>query len=213
MITVKTFTFNPFQENTYLLYNEHRHCLIIDPGPYFPKEQEEFFGFIETEKLLPKALLNTHCHLDHIFGNKAVHEKFGLPLQIHPLELAVLEYAPQAGKLYGVPFRNYNGPHHLLQEGDSIVLGEDRLEVFLTPGHSPGSLCFYFEKQKFLIGGDLLFRESIGRSDLPGGDYDTLINSIKTKLWTLPKETIVYSGHGPSTTIGHEKLHNPFLRP
>jgi glyoxylase-like metal-dependent hydrolase (beta-lactamase superfamily II) len=211
MLHVKVFTFSPIQENTYILYNNGGKALIIDPGCYFKAEQDLLKQFLLENSLTPIQLLNTHCHLDHVFGNKFIHNTFGLELYIHANEELVLQYAPTSGQKWGLPFENYIGNLHFLNEGDVIKIDEDELEVLLTPGHSPGSICFYSKKQQFIIGGDVLFYESIGRTDLPGGNHEILLNSIREKLFILPKETIVYNGHGQSTTIGHEILHNPFL--
>ena len=211
MINVKVFTFSPVQENTYVLFNEQNKAIIIDPGCYFTAEQETLKMFINDTGLEPVRLLNTHCHLDHVFGNNWVHNTWGLELYIHPGEEPMLKLAPLSGDKWGLPFLNYEGPLHFLNEGDIVFLGEDELRVILAPGHSPASICFYCEKQQLLIGGDVLFRESIGRSDLPGGNQETLLKSIRTKLFVLADEVTVFPGHGPSTTIGHEKVHNPFL--
>jgi glyoxylase-like metal-dependent hydrolase (beta-lactamase superfamily II) len=211
MIHVKNFTFNPVQENTYVLFNDNGKALIIDPGCYFTEEEKMLKNFIEENHLQPVQLLNTHCHLDHVFGNKWVAKIYGLQLFLHSLEQPVLQLAPASGKMYGLEFENYEGPLHFLSEGDSIVLDEDELQVLWVPGHSPGSICFYCAKEQFLIGGDVLFRESIGRSDLPGGNGALLVEGIRKKLFTLPNETQVYSGHGEPTTIGHEKQYNPFI--
>ena len=196
MLKIKVFTFSPVQENTYVLYNEKKECIIIDPGCYFDEEKEKLQSFIDNNKLTPKMLLNTHCHLDHVFGNKFIAETYGLTLHLHKKEEAMLQMAPASGLMFNLPFDNYQGEFIFLKEGDSIFLGEDELEVIFTPGHSPGSICFYCEKQKFIISGDVLFQRSIGRTDLPGGDHQTLLNSIKQKLFVLPDEVIVYSGHG-----------------
>jgi hydroxyacylglutathione hydrolase len=212
MLRCKVFTFSPVQENTYVLYNEQNKAIIIDPGCYFSAEQETLKKFIDDTGLHPERLLNTHCHLDHVFGNRWVHETWGLELWIHAGEEKMLAFAPQSGEKWGLPFRNYTGPLHFLEEGDTIQLGEDELQVILAPGHSPASLCFYCAKQDFLIGGDVLFRESIGRTDLPGGDHATLLSSIREKLFVLPDDTKVYPGHGIATTIGYEKRNNPFLQ-
>ena len=212
MIKVKVFTFSPVQENTYVLYNEHNKAIIIDPGCYSTAEQETLKIFIEDTALEPIRLLNTHCHLDHVFGNKWVSETWGLELYIHPGEEQMLKLAPLSGEKWGLPFSNYEGHLNFLNEGDIVKLGEDELRVILAPGHSPASICFYVEKQQILIGGDVLFRESIGRTDLPGGDHATLLNSIRKKLFILPDEVTVYPGHGSTTTIGYEKDHNPFLQ-
>ncbi|MGB4842916.1 MAG: MBL fold metallo-hydrolase [Ferruginibacter sp.] len=211
MLKIKSFVFSPIQENTYLLYNEFNECLLIDPGCYFPEEQDELKGFITQSKLKPVMLLNTHCHLDHVFGNKFAAESWGLTLQLHKKEKALLNYAPTSGLMYNLPFDNYTGGYIYLQEGDTVKLGDDELKVIEAPGHSPGHICFYCAKQHFIISGDVLFNRSIGRTDLPGGDHQTLLNSIREKLFVLPEETKVYSGHGPETTIAEEKKHNPFL--
>jgi glyoxylase-like metal-dependent hydrolase (beta-lactamase superfamily II) len=212
MLKVKVFSFSPVQENTYVLYNEHNKAIIIDPGCYFSAEQETLKNFIKDTKLEPVRLLNTHCHLDHVFGNKWVHETWGLELYIHQGEKQMLELAPLSGERWGLPFQNYEGPLHFLEAGDEVLLDQDRLSVILAPGHSPASICFYCKEQGFVIGGDVLFRESIGRTDLPGGDHETLLASIRTQLFTLPDSTEVFPGHGAPTTIGHEKEHNPFLQ-
>ena len=211
MLTVKPFTFNPVQENTYVLYNEKGQCCIIDPGCYFPEEKQELKVFVEETGLDPVLLLNTHCHLDHVFGNYFVHEEWGLKLHIHPNEKKVLEYAPVSGEMWQLPFNNYSGELVYIKEKSKIKVGEDELEVLFTPGHSPGSVSFYSAKDGFVIGGDVLFNGSIGRTDLPWGDYDTLIESIRRELFVLPDATVVYSGHGPVTTVGQEKKTNAFL--
>ncbi len=211
MLKIKSFTFNPVQENTYLLYNEFNQCIIIDPGCYFDEEKEQISTYISENSLHPVMLLNTHCHLDHVFGNKFIAETYQLTLQIHEKEKLVLSYAPTSGLMYNLPFDNYTGAFIYLKGDDKILLGQDELQIIEAPGHSPGSICFFCAKQHFLIGGDVLFRGSIGRTDLPMGDHQGLLKNIKTKLLVLPAETVVYSGHGPATTIGEEKLTNPFL--
>ena len=212
MLSIKSFEFSPLQENTYILYNEINECIIIDPGCYSDAEKDELVRYIHQNKLKPILLLNTHCHLDHVFGNKLVAEKYNLTLHLHKNEEAVLKHAPVSGLMYGVPFDNYAGDFIFLAENDVVKFGEDKLEVLFTPGHSPGSISFYSMQYNFVIGGDVLFKNSIGRSDLPGGNHETLIQSIKQKLFKLPDATIVYSGHGPKTTIGQEKMTNPFLQ-
>lgn len=211
MFQIQSFTFSPIQENTYLLFDEFKECIIIDPGCYFDEEKETLKTFIEENNLIPKLLMNTHCHLDHVFGNKFVAETYGLTLQLHEKEKAVLAFAPTSGLMYNMPFDNYSGEYIVLKEGDKISLGDDELSVIEAPGHSPGSICFYCAKQNFVISGDVLFQRSIGRTDLPGGDHQTLLNSIRQKLFVLPDATIVYNGHGNSTFIGEEKKHNPYL--
>jgi len=211
MLKIKSFIFNPIQENTFIVYNEFKQCVIIDPGCYFDEEKETLKNFISQNDLTPTLLLNTHCHLDHVFGNKTIAEAFQLTLHIHEKEKPVLSFAPTSGLMYNLPFDNYTGDFILLKEGDKILLGEDELLVIEAPGHSPGSICFYCARQHFIISGDVLFNGSIGRTDLPMGDHQALLNNIKNKLMVLPGDTIVYCGHGPSTTIGEEKMGNPFL--
>lgn len=212
MFQIKAFTFNPVQENTYVLFNESKECIIIDPGCYFDAEKEDLKSFINNHKLKPRLLLNTHCHLDHVFGNKFIAEEFKLTLNSHILEKEILEIAPASGLLFNLPFDNYQGKVEYLKEGDVVTLGDDTLTVIHVPGHSPGSVCFYCEKQKFIIGGDVLFQNSIGRTDLPYGSHEDLLNNIKEKLFPLPADVKVYPGHGTPTTIGREIKENPFLQ-
>ncbi|MEO8711826.1 MAG: MBL fold metallo-hydrolase [Parafilimonas sp.] len=212
MIKIEYFTFNPLAENTYVLSNEKDDAVIIDPGCYFTEEERTLENYITEQGLKPVQLLNTHCHLDHVCGNNWVHKNYGLELYMHKDEKTVLEFAPAAGNMYGLSFTNYNGPLHYLNEGDEIFLGDDKLKILLTPGHSPGSICFYCPSQNFIIDGDVLFYESIGRYDFPGGNEQQLYKSIKEKLYSLPDETIVYPGHGNPTSIGHEKKNNPFVQ-
>jgi hydroxyacylglutathione hydrolase len=211
MFQIKAFTFNPVHENTYLLYNEHRECIIIDPGCYFDQEKDELKSFIILNKLQPKILLNTHCHLDHVFGNKFIAEEYGLTLRVHSMEKPILEMAPTSGLMFNLPFDNYEGDIIFLEEGNIISLREDELEVIHAPGHSPGSICFYCANQHFIIGGDVLFQNSIGRTDLPYGSHEDLVRNIKGKLFKLPGNVKVYSGHGPVTTIENEMKNNPYL--
>jgi hydroxyacylglutathione hydrolase len=211
MISIKSFVCSPYQENTYILYDETHECVIIDPGMYNAAEQNLVASFINENNLKPVLLLNTHCHIDHVLGNKFVSDNYNLLPQFHegelPLLTAVPSYAPQMGMNYEVsPL-----PEKFLETSGSIQFGESRLELIFAPGHSPAHLCFLSTQDNFLIGGDVLFYQSIGRTDLPGGDYNTLIRSIKEKLFILPDDCIVYPGHGPSTTIGYEKKNNPFL--
>jgi len=212
MLTVQRFTFNPVQENTYVVYNEKGQCCIIDPGCYFASEEKELQDFVAQNALEPVLLLNTHCHLDHIFGNRFVHKTFNLVLHLSEQEKAVLEYGPISGQMWQLPFDNYDAELKFVKEGDMIQLGEDELHVLFTPGHSPGHLSFYSKENKFVISGDVLFEGSVGRTDLPGGDFTILEESILTKLYTLPEDTIVYPGHGDTTTIGDEMKTNPFVK-
>lgn len=213
MTKVVFFTFNAFQENTYVVYEtESRAAIIFDPGCLGPDEEEELFSKIEELALNPTYLINTHCHLDHVFGNAAVAQRYGLELGIHALEAPVLAAAPAVNAAYGLPpFPTSPEAGYFLHEEDTLTLGRATFELFLTPGHSPGSLCFYNAADGYLIAGDVLFAGSVGRADLPGGDFPTLIESIRGQLLPLPDETIVYPGHGPATTIGQERYNNPFL--
>ncbi len=212
MIRVVPFTFNPIQENTYVLTNEKGGALIIDPGCYFTAEEATLQNYLEEGGFTPVQLLNTHCHFDHVFGNHFIAKKYGLELFIHPNEEKLLQVAPAYTVQFGLSFTNYTEKLHFLAAGDTIQFGDDELKVLFTPGHSPGSVSFYCAAQHFVIGGDVLFRGSIGRTDLPSASYEQLVQSIRTQLYTLPDETIVYPGHGEPTTIGYEKQHNPFVK-
>ena len=211
MIHVKALTFNPFQENTYIVYNDDKEAIIFDPGCIDQSEREVLIALIEREDLKPTRLVNTHCHIDHVLGNKYVAEKYSLKLEAHTKEVPMLAANEFVSKMYSMVYQTSPNIEILLDEGDQFLLGKVYLEIFLCPGHSPGSLCFYHSDSNTLIGGDVLFQGSIGRTDLPGGDHNTLINVIKEKLFTLPDNTVVYPGHGPRTTIGIEKRTNPFL--
>jgi glyoxylase-like metal-dependent hydrolase (beta-lactamase superfamily II) len=211
MLNQKSFVFNLFSENTYILYLETGEAAIIDPGCNDSAENRKLADFISSNGLKPVLLLNTHAHIDHIFGNHFVYEKYGLKPYLHHADLQILEALEYSASFYGTTATASPMPEVFLNDGDFINLGDEKLEVIYAPGHSPGSVCFYSEKHKKLWGGDVLFRESIGRTDLPGGDFDTLAHYIHTCLFTLPDDVIIYSGHGPTTTIGHEKKHNPFV--
>jgi hydroxyacylglutathione hydrolase len=211
MLSVQSFCFNPFQENTYIVYNETGDCLIIDPGMYNSGEEQELSGFISQNNLNPVSLINTHCHIDHILGNLYCVEKYGLKLSCHKNEKPVLNAGTATALMYGLKYKESPEPAVWLEEKQVIKLGKDTLEILFTPGHSPGSLSFYSQGNDFVIVGDALFYQSIGRTDLPGGHHQTLINAIKSELLTLPESTRVFSGHGPATSIGDEKKYNPFL--
>ncbi len=214
MAVVAEFCFNPFQENTYVVYEEKGECIIIDPGCYTQAERQTLTDFILNANLTPVRLINTHCHLDHVFGNQFVMEKYGLGLEIHEGEIPVLESVPRVAEMYGIPNVSPSpAPTSFLNEGDTIKFGENsEFEVLFTPGHSPASISFYNRKESYVIAGDVLFQGSIGRTDLPGGDFNTLIDSIKSKILPLGDEVRVYSGHGPSTTVGVERTTNSFLQ-
>lgn len=212
MLKVHVFTFNPYQENTYLISDENNNSIIVDPGMSDYKENKVLFDYIKLHNLVPKILLNTHCHVDHVLGNNAIYEEYNLIAQFHEAEIptlvSVTTYAPQMGFDYTpAPI-----PEFFLEEGDSIKLGKHTLKVIFAPGHSPAHLCFYSADYNFIIAGDVLFNNSIGRTDLPGGNHELLLKNIKEKLYVLPDNTIVYPGHGTTTTIGDEKVNNPFVR-
>ncbi len=211
MATIKAFLNNPYQENTYLLYDETGECAIIDPGMYTAAEQDAVVNFIKAEGLKPVLLLNTHCHIDHVLGNKFVFDQYGLKPQFHKGELVVLEAMPVWSQQSGLRYELSPLPDTYLPESGSISFGNTALELIFAPGHSPAHLCFYDVQNGIVIGGDVLFRGSIGRTDLPGGNHQQLLTNIEQKLFTLPDEVVVYPGHGPETTIGREKETNPFF--
>ncbi|BDD06214.1 MBL fold metallo-hydrolase [Aureibacter tunicatorum] len=212
MLEIKSFTFNPFQENTYLLYDETKEAVIIDPGCYTEEEKNELDEFISTNKLTVKLLLNTHCHLDHVFGNQHIKNKYKVPLLIHKMDENILRSAPVFADSYGIPNLEPSTPDQFIDEEDIIEFGNTKLSILFVPGHAPGHIAFIHEESKKCFSGDVLFFESIGRTDLLGGDMNTLISSIKTQLFKLENDTVVYPGHGPTTTIGHEKQWNPFVK-
>jgi len=212
MTTIKYFTFNPFQENTYIISNQNKECFIIDPGCSNALENSVLANYISENGLKPIMLLNTHCHIDHIMGNKFVADTYGLKLHAHQQEIPVLERGDDISQMYGVPYITSPNIDTFLDEKNILNLGDVIFSIIHAPGHSPGSICFYNEAEKYLIGGDVLFYNSIGRTDLPLGDHTTLINSIKQKLFLLPDDVTVYSGHGQKTNIGFEKKTNPFLQ-
>lgn len=211
MISIQLFVFNPFQENTYVLFDETKECIIIDPGCYEDFEKQEIAAFISTNQLKPVKLLNTHCHIDHILGNNFISGKYNLKLEIHKSDLPVLRSAPIVGPMYGINVEPSPDPEIFLKEGDKVKFGSSEVEILFTPGHSPGSIAFYNKDENFAVSGDVLFQQSIGRTDLPGGDFNTLIKSIKEKLFLLDDKMNIFPGHGHQTTIGFEKKHNPFL--
>lgn len=213
MLSIQSFCFNPFQENTYIIFNQEGEAILVDPGMYYPNEFEAYDAFIRTHNLKPTKIINTHTHLDHVFGVAKTIGAFQIPFYFHEADKPVYDAANVFGEMYGLKFDQLpKTPDAYIKEGEEITLGTDKLEVFLTPGHSPGSICLYHAAANWVISGDVLFQMSIGRSDLPGGDHQTLLQSIRTKLFTLPPETAVHSGHGPVTTIGLEMMNNPFLQ-
>lgn len=210
MLQVKKFTFNPFAENTYVLFDDTKECIIIDPGCYEKVEEKELIDFIEVNKLVVKKLVNTHCHIDHVLGNAFVKNKFKVLLHIHPIEEALLRAVSSYASNYGFFQYQESTPDIFITENEFVEFGNQKLKILFVPGHSPGHIAFYDAASKILIGGDVLFENSIGRSDLPGGNFNTLINSIHEKFFTLPDDVTVYCGHGDETSIGFEKRTNPF---
>jgi glyoxylase-like metal-dependent hydrolase (beta-lactamase superfamily II) len=210
MLHIQSFTFNPLQENTYVLFDESKECVIIDPGCYERFENDTLAQFIQEQGLTVKLLLNTHCHVDHVLGNAFVKEKFDVKLYIHAKDEVVLTAVKAYAPAYGIFNYHEATPDFYMEEGDVIKFGLQTMKVLFVPGHSPGHVAFYSKENKIIIAGDVLFRSSIGRTDLPGGNFDTLISSIHQKLFTLPDDVVVYPGHGPETTIGFEKKNNPF---
>ncbi|MHA7130768.1 MBL fold metallo-hydrolase [Algoriphagus namhaensis] len=211
MLKIKSFTFNPFQENTFILYDETKSGVLIDPGCADLAERRELEEFVLDEGIQLTQLLNTHCHVDHVLGNAWAKRRYGLPLSIHQNEIPVLKsvevYAPQYG------FASYESTEadHFLVENQTLAIGKENIEVLFVPGHAPGHVVFYHKESKQCICGDTLFRGSIGRTDLPGGDHHLLLQKIREVLFALPDETILYPGHGPATTVGFEKQNNPFV--
>jgi hydroxyacylglutathione hydrolase len=211
MLGISTFIFNAFGVNTYLLYDETGECVIIDPACQYPHEEQELSGFIEANGLKPVRMINTHAHIDHILGNTFVCEKYNLKPEAHIAGLKFYEVAPSSGSVFGISVGKIMTPTDFLKEGDIINISNSSLKILYTPGHADGSICLLNDIDGYVITGDVLFRESIGRTDLPTGNLDTLLESIRLKLFTLPDRYIVYPGHGPTTTIGFEKRNNPFI--
>lgn len=210
---IAKFTFNPIQENTFLLYDDKKNAVIVDPGCYFPEEKEQLKTFIEEKELNLLALLNTHAHLDHVMGNTFIKETYGVDSYLHEKDIPTLNMAAGSAALYGMDlFEVPPQPDHLIKEGEILTFGEMQFEVIFGPGHAPGHVAFYMKKEKLLINGDILFKGSYGRVDLPGGDFEALKHSITQKLFLLPEDTTVLTGHGDETTIGYEKTSNPILR-
>ena len=212
MSEVAVFQFSPFAENTYIVSDDSQECIIIDPGCYTADEEQQLAEFVKAKELKPVRLILTHAHLDHIFGNKFIFDTYGLLPEMHAGEMPVLEAAPIAAQMYGVQMKASPKPEKFLREGQQLSFGRTSFDILFTPGHSPASISFYNSKDAYVIAGDVLFRESIGRTDLPGGNMNVLLRSIRQELFTLPDVTRVYNGHGPHTTIGYERHHNPFLK-
>jgi len=212
-LEVIKFTYGPFSENTYVLtYGNEGECAVIDPGMYDSEERNHFLKKVEEHRLKPRVLLNTHCHIDHVLGNKFIFDNYGLTPKIHPLAEQMLKAAELSAKMYGLNYDPSPEGETSLSENEGLTLGSHQLKVLFTPGHSPGHVVFYNEKEGFVIGGDVLFRDSVGRVDLPMSNAEDLRKSIQDKMYLLPDEVVVYPGHGPETTIGYEKVNNQFVR-
>lgn len=212
MLQVQTISFNPFQENTFIISNEQQECWIVDPGMSNTEEQQEFLSLIKVKGLKPKAIINTHAHIDHILGIDFIAQAYNIPFYLHEKEMPILLNAPNTAKMFGFQYEGVKTAPQFISEQKLLQLGSESIEIRFVPGHSPGSVAFYSKENNWVISGDALFAGSIGRTDLLMGDYDTLIQSIKNQLLTLPDDTIVYSGHGPSTDIKSERENNPFLQ-
>jgi len=211
-MNIQSFTFNPFQENTYVLYDETKDGILVDPGCYFPEEEDQLLHFIQQEGISIVSCVLTHAHIDHVMGCAWARRVLEVAPELHELEVENLERAAEVGKMYGIPVKSAPAIGNYLIPGQRVEFGNTELEILFTPGHSAGSVCFYHEPSLRLIGGDVLFYDSIGRTDLPGGNFETLENSILTQLYRLPDQVEVFPGHGPSTTVGREKVSNPFVR-
>lgn len=212
VMELKSFTFNPFSENTYILYDYSGECVIVDPGCYDASEEQELTEFIEKNQLLPVRLINTHCHIDHVFGNQFVSEKWGLKLEAHEKAVETLRMAGPTANLYALQYTPSPLIESFIETPSTIEFGNTKLRVVFTPGHSRGHICLLHDESRTAIVGDVLFFDSIGRTDLPGGDHQTLIDSIKNELLVLEDDWTVWCGHGPHTSIGRERRYNPFLR-
>lgn len=211
MVQIRIFEMNPFQENTYILFDETKECVIVDPGCYTDEEKEVLSNFIRENNLKPVKLLNTHCHIDHIFGNRFVKETYNIPFKACKADSILIEYSKSAANVYGFTPPECPEIDSYIYDNDIIEFGNSSLKAIHVPGHSPGSIVYYCENPGFILAGDVLFNGSIGRTDLPGGDYDQLISGIKNKLFNLGDEVVVYSGHGKPSTIYQERTKNPFF--
>ncbi len=211
MIKVEKFVVNPLGENSYIISDDTGECIFIDPGFYYEEEYEEVKAYIIENRLIPVKITNTHCHFDHIMGVEFIRNEYNIPFCAHQADAFWVEKAIDQGKMFGFKMDAVSPIDEFLKEDDHIKCGNSKLEIIHIPGHSPGHVVFYSPDDKILIAGDVLFYGSIGRTDLPGGNHETLISGIKNKLFSLPSETKVYSGHGPETTLGFEKSTNPFL--
>lgn len=212
MTHIHQLTYGPFAENTYLIADDDGNALVIDPGMYFPEENARMFEYLNAQQLRPVRLVLTHAHLDHVFGVNWFHKNHNLTPEVNAEDKLLYDNAQAVAMQYGLSMEPLVAANVGLEADSVFEFGGSTFRILFAPGHSPGSVCFYNAEEKYVIGGDVLFQGSIGRTDLPGGDYDTLITSIKTQVLTLPDDVLVYSGHGPLTTIGQERISNPYLQ-
>jgi len=212
-LNLKKFVFSPFAENTYVIWEEEsKEAVIIDPGCSNENEEEKLSVFISENKIKPKYLINTHCHLDHIFGNYFVKNTYGTEYYAPEEDLFLIDKSVEQAKAFMVDIKPSPKPDDFLYDGFVLQLNGINNEFLFTPGHTPGEFCIYFPDDKICLTGDVLFKQGIGRTDLWGGDYDTLMTSIKSRLLSLPDDVVIYPGHGESSTISYEKKNNPFLQ-
>lgn len=211
MLQIQSFAFNPFSENTYVVYNEQKIAFIIDPGNFNEHETKTLENFISEKDLNVKKILLTHAHIDHVLGLQWAYNKYNVPVLMHDIEQEILERNPMSARQFGFFFQPFDGEINVISENEILKLDDDELKIYHVPGHSPGHVAYHCINQKFVISGDVLFEGSIGRTDLYKGDHEQLIESIKTKLFILDEQTVVYCGHGNPTKIGFEKEYNPFF--
>ncbi|MDO4879907.1 MAG: MBL fold metallo-hydrolase [Capnocytophaga sp.] len=212
MLTIHSFTFNPFSENTYIVYSESKNAFLIDPGCFSNTENTILRDFIKEKSLKIEKILLTHAHIDHIFGLQWAFDTYKVPVYLHSEEKEILDRCPDDARRFGFEFPAFDGEVNFIKENTSIFLDDNELIIKFVPGHSPGSVAFYCPKQKFIISGDVLFYNSVGRTDLYKGSQEKLLESINSQLFTLDDETKVYCGHGKPTTIIHEKTFNPYVK-
>ncbi|MGZ5262183.1 MAG: MBL fold metallo-hydrolase [Kaistella sp.] len=212
MLHIKSFAFNPFSENTYVVYNDHKNAFVIDPGNFSDAETEILVKFIDDNELKVRNILLTHAHIDHVLGLQKIYDQYKVPVLLHHHEKEMLDRNPMDANRFGFFFKPFEGEIQFIEENETLELDEDEFKILHLPGHSPGHIAFHNEAQKFIVSGDVLFEGSIGRTDLYKGNHEQLIESIQTKLFVLDGETKVYNGHGNPTTIGFEKEYNPFFK-
>jgi glyoxylase-like metal-dependent hydrolase (beta-lactamase superfamily II) len=213
MLKIQKFTFNPFTENTYLVWcDEKNEAAVVDPGCFDQNEEAVLKTFIDKSNLIVKYLLNTHCHIDHVLGNNFIKETFNPEYFVPEKDIVLLEYFQKQCETVGIKAAKPQIPDKFITEDLNIEIGNIQVKFLFTPGHTPGEFCFYFESEKKCITGDVLFKGSIGRTDLWGGDFNTLMDSIKTKLLSLDDDVVIYPGHGEDSSIGIERNGNPFLK-